>query len=131
MARIDWIKSRLDNWALWAAAQRAGSLGFASQSALLLSERVDETREVRLPVDEIDAAVTDQAVSSLKPTHPELHRTLVLIYVHGIGVKATASDQYTEPSTIYARLGRADVLLRMWFNERAERQAAAKRSFTP
>lgn len=132
MARIDWVVAKLNNWALWAERQKAGGLGFAPSSVLLAAAASrDQERVVRLPVDEIAAGVTDQAVSSLKPVHPHLHTTLVLIYLKGVGVNEAARDQFCEPSTIYRRLERCDVLLREWFNARAERQAEAKKSFTP
>lgn len=131
MARIDWVVARLNNWALWSERQKAGGLGFAPSSVLLQAERVDQTREIRMPVDEIDGAVTDQAVSSLKVPHPDLHRTLVRFYLDGAGIKAIGRECEVDPSSVKARLGRADRQLANWFSDRAERQQAAKRSFTP
>ena len=129
--RIEWVKARLDNWALWSERQRAGGLGFATRSVLAHCDRVDEMRQTRLPVDEVDAAVTDQAVSSLKPEHPELHRTLVLIYIDGIGIKATARVLQRDPSTVSQRLSTADRHLAGWFTARAEKHNSSKKSFTP
>lgn len=131
MARIDWVKHRLENWALWVESERSGSMGFSTQSPLLKCERVDETRQVRLPIDEIDAALTDRAVSSLKLTHADLHATLKMFYVEGIGVTGIQQRIGKAASTIHARLDSADRLLSAWFGERKEVQEAAKRSFTP
>ncbi|KQM68787.1 antiterminator Q family protein [Xylophilus sp. Leaf220] len=121
MARIEWVKSRLDNWALWCDRNRCGALGFASQAAFL-HESVDESsRESRIPVDEIDAGITDQAVSSLKLSHPHVHRTLRHMYVEGIGAIETARRIGRARSTVLNHLEQADRLLSVWFIERKAR----------
>ena len=130
MARIDWIKLRLNNWALWHERGGAGGLGYASQSIFLAVQTSAPNREARVPVDEIDAALTDQAVSSLKPTRPQLHQTLGLIYLAGVGVKGAARECGCAESTIKARLEQADHALAEWFRARSEAQAKAKGSFT-
>jgi hypothetical protein len=55
MARIEWVRQRLENWALWHERGRGGGLGYATQS-VLLAERVDGDRQAFVPVDEIEAA---------------------------------------------------------------------------
>ena len=35
MARLQWIKQRLDNWARWARERESGSLGYPKQSAFM------------------------------------------------------------------------------------------------
>jgi hypothetical protein len=35
MARIDWVQTRLENWARWHASMNGGGLGFATQAAFL------------------------------------------------------------------------------------------------
>ena len=52
VARIEWVKQRLDNWALWKDRESHGGLGFATRS-VLLSDAVDRYRETPLPVDEV------------------------------------------------------------------------------
>ena len=136
MARIDWIKHRLDNWALWKVREASGGLGWATQS-VLLANRVDESRDSPLPIDEIDAEKTNQAVESLKLGKGHLYVTLQLIYVKGIGVRETAREMSRAESTVKANLDSADHALRDWFNAKAEaddaqrRALASKRSFTP
>lgn len=127
MARIEWVKHRLDNWALWKDRERSGSLGYATQS-VLLSEVVDRYRETPMPVDETDALVTDHAVSSLRNTRAHLHETLVLIYIEGVGIRETSRRMMRAESTIKANLDQADHALSTWFAERAEQQK--RKSFT-
>lgn len=118
MARIEWVKQRLDNWALWHERGRGGGLGYAT-SSVLLSERVDCDRAgPALPVDEIEAAETNEAVEDLKLGHGHLHHTLHLIYLHGVGIKEAARQMARAESTVKAQLERADALLAAWFTKR-------------
>lgn len=127
MARIEWVKQRLENWALWKDREGRGGLGFATKS-VLLSEPSGGYRESVMPIDDIDASVTNTAVESLRTTRRELYETLQEIYVQGIGIKEAARRTGCAVSTISARLDRADHALSEWFGERAEKQ---KRVFTP
>lgn len=121
MARIEWIKHRLDNWALWKDRESHGSLGYATQS-VLLSEVVDRYREVQLPIDETDAQVTDQGVKSLQAGRPHLYETLLWIYIEGIGIRETARRMGRAESTVKSSLDQADHALSQWFGERTEAQ---------
>jgi hypothetical protein len=125
MARIEWVRQRLENWALWHERGRGGGLGYATQS-VLLTERVDGDRaEAWVPVDEVEAAVTDEAVDALKLGYGHLHKTLQLFYLRGAGIKETARVMQRAESTIKAQLERADALLATWFAERKRRREAA------
>lgn len=127
MARIEWVRLRLENWALWVARESAGGLGFSTQSVLLAdASGRDGYREAILPVDEVDASLTDQAVASLKGPRGHLHSTLVLIYVKDAGTKGAAKVECCAESTISARLCEADRALRNWFSARQELQAQQK-----
>ena len=135
MARIEWIKHRLENWALWKEREKRGGLGFATVS-VLLANRVDQSRDSPLPVDETDAAATDLAVESLKLWRGHLYVTLHHSYIAGIGVRETARRMARAESTVKANLDQADHALSEWFSVKAEINAAkkkameAKRSFT-
>jgi DNA-directed RNA polymerase specialized sigma24 family protein len=119
VARIEWVKHRLENWALWKERESRGGLGWATQS-VLLSDVVDRTREIQLPVDDIDASLTDKAVESLKPARQQLYERLYLIYIDGVGVREAARRQCCAESTIKASLDQADHALSAWFGEYAE-----------
>jgi hypothetical protein len=127
MARIEWVKHRLDNWALWKERESSGGRGFATQS-VLLSDGVDRYRESKMPVDDVDASLTNTAVESLRPTRSHLYMTLQHIYVQGIGIRETARRMAKVESTIKANLDAADHALSEWFGERAEK---SKRVITP
>ena len=129
MQRIDWVRSALNNWALWHAREASGGLGYATQS-VLLANPVDASRECPLPIDEVDAGLMDKAVASLKVPAPHLHETLRLYYLKGVGIKGAAAAMGRAESTVSANLAHADHKLAQWFTERKERQAAAKKSFS-
>lgn len=125
MARIEWVKARLENWALWKVRGEGGGLGWSSQSAFL-NEPSGGYRQSVIPVDEVDASVTDQAVESLKESRPSLYQVLQLVHARGIGVKATARALDCSDSNVKALLDTADRVLGTWFADRADRQAAAR-----
>lgn len=130
MARIEWVAQRLENWALWHERESGGALGFASQSSFLSEAATSGFREATVPVDDVDACITNDAVESLKPDREHLYRTLHLMYLKGAGIKETARAMSRAESTIHAQLGQADVYLAEWFRDRKHRmdaQLAARR----
>ncbi len=129
MARIEYIKHRLENWALWKERDSGGGLGFATRS-VLLCERVDRYREIdiRGTIDDTDASLTNSAVESLRPARKQLYDRLYLIYINGLGIKEAARRECCAPSTISASLEQADHALQAWFSAHVEMQK--KRSST-
>ena len=75
-------------------------------------------RECVIPVDEVDAGVTEQAVESLKVLRQHLYLTLQCVYVRGLGIKRTALMLARAESTIKANLEQADHALAQWFSDR-------------
>ena len=128
MARIDWVVAKLNNWALWVQTEASGGSGYPTQS-VLLANPVDTTREIdmRGTIDNVEALVTDKAVSSLRVDHAQIHRTLVCIYIEDRGVPGTAAQLNRAVSAVYLSLTRGDELLRNWFNKHRETQDAIKR----
>lgn len=127
MARIEWVKQRLDNWALYREREAAGGLGFAKQSSFLnAAATTDRYRESKIPVDDIDAAETNQAVQSLRPARSHLYATLDAYYLRGLGEKGSARHLGVVESTVRARLEEADRALALWFGER---QAQRKKTY--
>ncbi|WP_295378389.1 hypothetical protein [uncultured Pseudacidovorax sp.] len=100
-------------------------LGFASQSSFLI-ERSLSDRELRIPIDEVEASITHEAVEALKTPRPHLYEVLHLVYPFGLGAGGTAKRLGCSRSNVYALLDVADRVLAAWFTERAERQAKAK-----
>lgn len=126
------MKRRLENWASWKVRSEASGLGYA-RSSVLLAIPTGGYREPVIPVDEIDAEVTDRAVESLKLGKGHLHMTLHLVYVRGTGVKGAAKTMRRAESTIKAQLEQADAALAMWFDGRNQKRTDAKNAggFTP
>lgn len=124
MARLDWIVSRLNNWARWRWSMAGNGLGFASQSSFL-NNLPGSDREVKLPIDDIEGGITDEAVKSLEHTRPQLYAVLWCMYPFGLGVSGTCRRLGCKPSNVYALLDVADRQLAIWFTERADRQRAA------
>lgn len=134
MARIEWVKHRLNNWALWKVRESSGGLGYSTQSSFL-NDAPGETRaEAWIPVDEIDASVTDQAVESLKVPRPHLYQVLQCIYPRGLGVLGTARECECSVSNVSSLLNVADRVLSAWFQDHADRKEALReairKSFT-
>ncbi len=129
MARIEYIELRLKNWALWKARENANGLGFYKSSSFLGEPARGGYRESIIPVDEVDASVTNQAVESLKATRGQLYQVLQCMYVQGIGIKGTAGRLGKAPSTIYAQLDQADLALSQWFTERAEQHRKSSTTY--
>lgn len=139
MARIEWVKQRLDNWARWKEKEQRHGLGFYSQSAFLRIA-VDSSgyRDAAIPVDDVEARDTDEAVQSLLASHPQLHRTLVLIYLEDTGIRNAAVKLVCAESTVKARLEQADHLIATHLRLKAQAKEAQQlsrkgpqRSFTP
>lgn len=133
MARIEWVKTRLDNWARWRCQMAGNGLGFSSRASFL-NDAPGSGREVRIPIDEIEASVTHEAVEALKEARPQIYQVLYCMYPFGLGVSGTCRRLQCERANVYALLDVADRVLAVWFAERAERQEAmreaTKRSFT-
>jgi hypothetical protein len=121
MARIEWVKTYLENWARWKDRESSGSLGFASQSSFL-REPTSGYREAIIPIDDCDASVTNEAVESLRPGRSHLYETLYNIYIHDTGIRGAAHASGKAESTIKAQLDQADHAISAWFSDRAERR---------
>lgn len=124
MARIDYIKYRLNNWALWRVRESSGGLGFAKQS-VLLTVGASGHRESIVPVDNVDAQATELAVQSLKIGKPHLHQILFAYYLSSDAGSAprVAKAIGCAASTVYSNLDAADLAISQWLRA----SAAAKK----
>lgn len=118
MARIEWVRFRLENWARWHAQQRSHGLGYPSQSAFARHARPSGGWDNVIPINDVDAAETDRAVASLRLTKSHLYLTLHHIYVDGWGIKRTAHVLRKAESTVKSHLDQADHALSAWFEDR-------------
>jgi len=120
MARIKWVQQRLENWAAWSRTKDSGGLGYPSQSPFVRLGPSSGQRTSVVPVDGLDAALTERAVQSMRHTHEPLWLTLKLHYIEGYEIYRVAKQLCVAESTIKARLGAADARVAAWFEARAE-----------
>ena len=136
MARIEWVKQRLDNWARWKEREQRHGLGFYTQSAFLrMALDSGGYRDLSIPVDDVEARATDEAVQGLLGEYAHLHRTLVLIYLEDTGIRMAAQRLACAESTVKARLEQADLHIATFLRMKAQAKEAAlaskRGSFTP
>jgi hypothetical protein len=137
MARIEWIEQRLLNWARWRVAERGGgALGYA---AVRLGD-ADGGRSgyitASIPISDVEAAATDDAVQGLSPRR--LGLTLVVVYCGSGGMAEHAAQLACSVVTVYARVDQAHQLLAQHFRaadagrkaERVRVEALQRRGFT-
>lgn len=124
MARIEHIRRRLENWALWRSRMNDGAHGYQTRNILAAwAEEAGgrEGYESRVPVFDEDAEETDKAVQALKLGRSHLYVTLDYIYLRGLGVNETARQMRRAVSTVHAQLDQADHWIDAWL--RVEREA--------
>ena len=133
MARLEHVVWRLRNWERWKVSMNGNGLGFARQSAFLYDRNLSD-RELRVPVDEVEASITNDAVEALKVPRPRVYEVLQLVYPFGLGPNGASKRMGCAVSNVHALLGVGDRLISAWLTEREEKQRAAaeiaKRSFT-
>lgn len=120
MARDVEIERKLMQWASWKEG-RGGSLGYKSAGFELRT--AGGYREAAIPINDIEAGVTDQAVLRL----PSAHRAAVeAYYLRGGSVAQAAARLCIGERMLQVRIGQAHDMLRRWFADR-ERAADAQR----
>ncbi|MCR5864665.1 hypothetical protein [Aquincola sp. J276] len=124
MARIDWIEHRLLNWARWKSRSGGGALGYAR---VPLGVQTPSTRDayadVPIPVNDIEAGVTDDAVQRLPS---ELRATIVEYYTGTGGEQDHLKVLCCAKATLYARIERAHRLLAAHFHSEQQRGAVER-----
>ena len=122
MARLERIRQRLEEWAIWKTRDEAGARGYATSSVLCSVTTVWSRGSYNgqlIPVFEERSAETDLAVESLKLSRSHLYETLRCIYLLELGVPMTAQRMGRAKSTINAQLEQADHAIDQWLQERA------------
>lgn len=124
MARIEWVKHRLENWGRWSMQQEAGALGFPRQSTFVRLAPSAGRNESSVPISDLDAAEIDDAVMSLKTKKYKSHLYLVLTltYAKGLPRHLVAKKMCKAESTVNANLGDADREIERWLSDKREAQ---------
>ncbi len=74
MPKHDWVKDLLENWARWVTERNSGGLGFPRQSPFMrLGGSAAGPDGPVIPVDDVDARRTHDAVESLRLTRSHLY----------------------------------------------------------
>ena len=118
MARIEWVRARLENWARWCAQQENSGLGYPTQCAFARWGGKGSRSEVALPILSLEAAETDQAVKSLQLTQSHLYQMLTLLYARGLPRHLVAIRMCRAESTIKRQLEDADHAIARWLQDR-------------
>ena len=141
MARIEYIRLRLEGWSKWCAQQAIGGLGYPSQTSFArLAPASGGSRGSVEWVNAIDAQEIDQAVRSLRWSKPHLYLVLVYTYAQGLPRYQVAKKMAKAESTINQNLADADHAVDRWLKDKAAARervmadfrataAAAKKSF--
>jgi hypothetical protein len=112
------IRDKLENWARWSQQKELGGLGYPKQSAFARMGAASGRTESVVPLDNLDASETQDAVESLRFTQSGLHMVLVLTYAKGLPRQRVARLMSCEEITIKANLLRAECALARWFEDR-------------
>ncbi len=115
MARHDWVRARLDNWARWLTRREAGGLGFYTRS--VFAREIGSTADADgplIPVNDIEAGRTHEAVEALRLTHSHLYLVAYCRHVgdprvpsrrrRALSVAETAQAMHCAQSTVYAHM---------------------------
>ena len=117
MARIEYIRHRLENWSRWSMQQESGGLGYPKQSAFARLGGRSGRSEAVIPIDNIDASEMDRAVKSLQGRQSHLYLVLVLHYQKGLPRHLVAKRLERNERTVRQNLDDADLVLQRYLED--------------
>lgn len=127
MARLEWVRQKLENWSRWCAQGDSGGLGYPRQSAFVRLGVSGGRPESFVPTDSLDASETDAAVAGLKLGHPDLHEVLTLHYAKNLDRAQVAKRMGRTERTIIKKLEDADYAVARWFEDKRAAQRCMAR----
>lgn len=134
MARLEWVKQRLENWARWSQQSESGALGYPRQSTFARLAPSGGRNEGSVPIADLEASETDSAVKSLQLTQSHLYQAVTLTYAKGLPRHLVAKRMCRAESTISKNLEDADHAIKRWLDDRQAAKhklaSGAKRSST-
>lgn len=123
MARIEHIRLRLENWALWCSRKESNSHGYRTENVLSRwGMPTSGYREATLPVINEDALAMDEAVKSFQLKRSHLYLVLMLTYAQGLPRHLVARRMARAESTVSRNLEDADRALDEFFRARTDRR---------
>jgi Phage antitermination protein Q len=131
MARIEHIKQRLENWARWSQQSESGALGYPRQSAFARLGPSGGRNEGMVPVSDLEASETDDAVKSLQFSQSHLYLALTLTYAKGLPCFQVARRMGRAESTVKRNLEDGDRAIARWLEDKQIARELSKKSFTP
>ena len=114
MPRIDSIRRPLDNWQRWMLEGSSSALGYPRRSAFLRMVPATSTTESVVPVDDVEAAATHDAVESLRLRQSHLYQVLQLTYLRCMTAGEAGRAMGKGASTIALYLEQADRAIEAW-----------------
>lgn len=82
MARIQWVKDRLDNWARWVVQRTAGASGYPKAASFTREMGASSsTDSMMIPVNDIEARQTHDVIEGLRVLHSGLWLVVQCRYV--------------------------------------------------
>jgi len=124
MARIEWIETRLLNWARWRLTKGGGVLGFA---AVNLEKAMIGVREpyadAPIPTNAIEAGETDDAIARLPSS---LKVTVESHYIGRGSLEQRMRKLCCCKSTYYARIDQAHLALSAHFAAKEDLRKAER-----
>lgn len=124
MARIEWVEERLQVWARWKIARGQGQMGYASVSLAGSNAGRSGYAQAAIPLLEVEAAETDEAVTAL---HPGGLRLSVTEYYCGAGgLEDKLKRLCCAKATLMWRIDQAHVQLAEHFRQVRERRQAER-----
>lgn len=112
------FEEKLKNWGDWVRRDEAGGSGYGSSPlASLMAKAVRTDYGAVIPLDEIDASKTDQAVKSLMP---ELQKVARLWYVSDLSIRQMALQLGCSTTTVPVRVEQVRHGIQIWYRERDE-----------
>lgn len=112
MAQHEWVRLRLDNWASWLERSERGTLGYPRQ-ATFAKWQPSSSDGAHVPVNDVQARATDDAINALRYVRP---RWFLVLHLRWAGdprlplrerggpltVEGTAIALCVAASTVYA-----------------------------
>jgi hypothetical protein len=116
------MQARLENWARWLTEGSHAGLGYPRQSAFTRQLRVSaSTDNARIPVDDVEARQTHDAIEALRTGHGHLYLVVHCRLVgdprvpqrvrRPLAVKETGAAMCIADATVYAHMARARAML--------------------